>query len=145
MFRRVPGLKQVGVSSLSGLCLATFVHLETVSKGFYRHHSFAFILTWAVALLHNPGMEGFAEVVSVSRRPIVELAEGIEAGGGYAIEAKIYEPTDKHSKESFRVKIFRPIDLADKVPSVVDHGRFTFFSDRALKAGDRLEISISPE
>jgi hypothetical protein len=114
-------------------------------KDFIATTHFAFILTWAVALLHNPGMEGIAEVVSVSRRPIVEVAEGIEAGGGYAIEAKIYEPTGKHSKESFRVRIFKPIDLADKVPSVVDHGRFTFFSDRALKAGDRLEISVSPE
>jgi regulator of protease activity HflC (stomatin/prohibitin superfamily) len=37
-----------------------------------------------------------------------------------------------------------PGDLAGKVPSLVNHGRFTFDSERELKAGDTLEISISP-
>ena len=38
----------------------------------------------------------------------------------------------------------KPADLVGKVPSLVNHGRFTFDSERELKAGDTLEISISP-
>ena len=89
-------------------------------------------------------MKGVAEVISVTKQPIVEVAEGVEAGGNYAIEAKICDPADKYSNGSFRVKISKPADLAEKKPSLVDHGRFTFDCERELKAGDRLEISISP-
>jgi hypothetical protein len=88
-------------------------------------------------------VEGLAEVLSVTKHPIIEVAEGVEAGGSYAIDAKICAPADKYSKGFFRVKISKPADLAGKVPSV-NHGRFTFDSERELKAGDILEISISP-
>jgi hypothetical protein len=86
-------------------------------------------------------MEIIAEVVSVEMQPIVEVAEGVEAGGSYAIEAKFYAPAEKYSDDCFHVKIFKPID---KLPSIMDHGRFTFYSDRQLKVGDRLDIDISP-
>ena len=89
-------------------------------------------------------MEVIAEIVSVEMQPIVEVAEGVEAGGSYAIEAKFYAPAEKYSDDCFHVKIFKPIDLADKLPSIMDHGRFTFYSDRQLKVGDRLDIDISP-
>ena len=89
-------------------------------------------------------MEGVAEVISVTKQPIVEVAEGVEAGGTYTIEAKIRLPADKYSNDTFRVKIFRPADLVEKIPTLVKHGRFTFDSERELKAGDILEISISP-
>ena len=85
-----------------------------------------------------------AQVVSVTRQPIVEVAEGVEAGGSYTIVAGIYPPADNYSKYCFQVKISKPIDLADKRPSVMDHGRFTFYSDRQLKVGDQLDIDISP-
>jgi hypothetical protein len=93
---------------------------------------------------HNARVEGLAEVLSVTKQPIIEVAEGVEAGGSYAIEAKICAPADKYSNGFFRVKISKPADLAGKVPSLVNHGRFTFDSERELKAGDTLEISISP-
>jgi hypothetical protein len=94
-------------------------------------------------------MEGIAQVVSVTRQPIVEVAEGVEAGGSYTIVARIlvariYPPADNYSKYCFQVKISKPIDLADKIPSAMDHGRFTFYSDRQLKVGDQLDIDISP-
>jgi hypothetical protein len=89
-------------------------------------------------------MEGIAQVVSVTRQPIVEVAEGVEAGGSYTIVARIYPPADNYSKCCFQVKISKPIDLADKIPSVMDHGRFTFYSERQLKVGDQLDIDISP-
>ena len=89
-------------------------------------------------------MEGIAEVVSVTRQPIVEVAEGVEAGGSYTIGARIYAPADMYSIDCFQVKISKPIDLADKIPSVMDHGRFTFHSERQLKVGDKLDIYISP-
>jgi hypothetical protein len=89
-------------------------------------------------------VEDLAEVLSVTKQPIIEVAEGVEAGGSYAIEAKICAPADRYSNGFFRVKISKPADLAGKVPSLVKHGRFTFDSERELKAGDTLEISISP-
>ena len=89
-------------------------------------------------------MEGIAEVVSVTRQPIVEVAEGVEAGGSYTIGARIYAPADMYSIGCFQVKISKPIDLADKIPSVMDHGRFTFHCERQLKVGDKLDICISP-
>jgi hypothetical protein len=42
----------------------------------------------------------------------------------------------------FRVKISKPIDLADRVPSVMDHGIFTFDSYRELKVGKLLEYAF---
>jgi hypothetical protein len=89
-------------------------------------------------------MEGVAEIVSVTKQPIVEVAEGVEAGGSYAIEAKICVPADNYSNDFFRVKISKPADLAGKTPSLVNHGRFTFDCERELKVGDKLEIFISP-
>jgi len=56
----------------------------------------------------------------------------------------MYLPANKYSNDFFRVKISKPIDLADRVPSVMEHGIFTFDSYRELKVGKLLEIRISP-
>ena len=56
----------------------------------------------------------------------------------------MYLPANKYSNDPFRVKISKPIDLADRVPSVMDHGIFTFDSYREQKVGKLLEIRISP-
>src|SRR6202007_1564458 len=41
----------------------------------------------ASAFSHNARVEGLAEVLSVTKQPVIEVAEGVEAGGSYAIEA----------------------------------------------------------
>jgi hypothetical protein len=48
------------------------------------------------------------------------------------------------SNDLFRVKICKPIGLAKRAPSIMNHGRFTFDSYRELKVGKVVEISISP-
>jgi hypothetical protein len=92
------------------------------------------------------GMEesrGTAEVIKVTKHPILEIAEGVEVGG-YTIEAKMSAPAKRYSTAIFSVKITKPDDLSDRVPSVMDYGKFTFDSPRELKFGELLEISISP-
>jgi hypothetical protein len=44
----------------------------------------------------------------------------------HAIEAKMYLPQNKYLDDVFHVKISKPFDLPDRVPSVMDHGIFTF-------------------
>ena len=86
---------------------------------------------------------GIAEVLIVTKKPITLDQHGAE-DPVYAIEAKMYLPPNKYFNEAFRVKISKPVDLADRVPSVMDRGIFTFDSYWELKVGKLLEIRISP-
>jgi hypothetical protein len=47
---------------------------------------------------------GIAEVIRVTKHPVVEIAEGIEVGG-YTIHARMYAPADKCLHDLFLVKI----------------------------------------
>ena len=86
---------------------------------------------------------GKAQVIRVTKHPVVEIAEGVESGG-YTIQAKMYEPAKRYATAIFSVKITKPTDLAERDLSVMDYGKFTFDSHRELKVGELLEISISP-
>jgi hypothetical protein len=86
---------------------------------------------------------GVAEVVSVTKK-----SPGFKNNWAeqplYAIQAKMYLPANKYSNGVFRVKISKPKDLADRVPSAMDHGLFKFDSYWELKVGKLLEVHISP-
>jgi hypothetical protein len=86
---------------------------------------------------------GVAEVVSVTKKPPA-LKNNEDEEPVYAIQAKMYLPANKYSNGLFRVKISKPIDLADRIPPVMDHGLFTFDSYWELKVGKLLEICIPP-
>ena len=86
---------------------------------------------------------GVAEVVSVTKKPPALKNNGA-AEPIYAIQAKMYLPLKKYSNDVFRVRISKPIDLANRVPSAMDHGIFTFDSYDELKVGKLLEVRISP-
>jgi hypothetical protein len=64
-----------------------------------------------------------AEVVGVMKQPYTLEIDGLEEPI-YAIQAKMYLPANKYSNDLFRVKISKPIDLADRGPSVMEHGIF---------------------
>ncbi|MBV9106963.1 MAG: hypothetical protein JO066_08215 [Verrucomicrobia bacterium] len=83
---------------------------------------------------------GVAEVISVTKQPVVEIAEGVEVGG-YTVRARIYAPTDKYSDGSFTVKIAKP-QLQHAQGSQMEHGEFSFNSGEELKVGDKLGILI---
>jgi hypothetical protein len=53
-------------------------------------------------------------------------------------------PKNKYLNDVFRVKISKPIDLPDRVPSAMDHGFFTFEFLPVAKRRELLEIRISP-
>ena len=86
---------------------------------------------------------GIAKVVSVKRLPLTDETDPLW-DHTYAIQAKIYLPANKYSDDLFRVKISKPIGVAKRAPSIMNHGRFNFDSHRELKIGKLLEISISP-
>lgn len=85
---------------------------------------------------------GIAEVIRVTKHPVVEIAEGVEVGG-YTVQARMYAPPDKYSHDSFLVKITKPC-LQHEKGSQMEHGEFSFESGEELKIGDKLEILISP-
>jgi hypothetical protein len=89
---------------------------------------------------------GIAEVTRIMKHPIVEVAEGVEVGG-YTIQAKMYVPAAKYSKDFCLVKILKPKGLNRLQPErgwQMEHGEFAFDSVKELAVGDRLEISILP-
>lgn len=89
---------------------------------------------------------GIAEVIRVTRHPVVEIAEGVEVGG-CTIHARICGPLDKYSHDTFRVKILKPsafASLQHEKGSQMKHGQFSFESGEELKVGDKLEVLISP-
>jgi hypothetical protein len=89
---------------------------------------------------------GIAEVVRVTKHPVVEIAEGIEVGG-CTVQARIYAPADKYSHELFLVKISKPSELTSfqhEKGLQMEHGEFHFDCGEELKVGDRLEILIFP-
>ena len=87
---------------------------------------------------------GIAEVIKVTKHPVIEIAEGVEVGG-YTVHARICAPPDKYSHDHFLVKISKPCELTNrrhgKDPKM-EHGEFRFESGEELKVGDRLEILI---
>jgi hypothetical protein len=89
---------------------------------------------------------GIAEVIRVTKHPIVEIAEGIEVGG-YTVRARLCTPAQRYSKEVFLVKISKPSaysTVRHEHGSTMEHGEFSFDSGEELKVGDKLEILISP-
>jgi hypothetical protein len=89
---------------------------------------------------------GIAEVIRVTKHPIVEIAEGVEVGG-YTVRARMYAPAQRYSQEVFRVKISKPpafSTIQHEHGSHMEHGEFSFDSGEELKVGDKLEILISP-
>jgi hypothetical protein len=89
---------------------------------------------------------GIAEVIRVTKHPIVEIAEGVEVGG-YTVHARMYAPADRYSKEVFLVKISKPFafsTIQHEHGSRMKQGEFSFDAGEELKIGDKLEILISP-
>jgi hypothetical protein len=89
---------------------------------------------------------GIAEVIRVTKHPVVEIAEGVEVGG-YTIHARLYDPADKYSHDLFLVKISKPSEfapLAHETGFQMENDEFSFDSGEELKVGDKLEIFISP-
>jgi hypothetical protein len=89
---------------------------------------------------------GIAEVIGVTKHPIVEIAEGIEVGGS-TVRARLCAPAHRYSKEVFLVKISKPSacsTVRHEHGSQMEHGEFSFDSGEELKVGDQLEILISP-
>ena len=89
---------------------------------------------------------GIAEVIRVTKHPIVEIAEGVEVGG-YTVYARMYAPAQRYSRGVFRVKISKPSifsTIQHEHGSQMEHGEFSFDSGEELKVGDKLEILISP-
>ena len=89
---------------------------------------------------------GIAEVIRVTKHPIVEIAEGVEVGG-YTMHARICAPAHRYAKEVFQVKILKPSAFSTvqhEHGSQMEHGEFSFDSGEELKVGDKLEILISP-
>jgi hypothetical protein len=85
-----------------------------------------------------------AEVISVTKHPVVEIAEGVEVGG-YTIHARMYATADKYSHNLFLVKISKPSDFAsfqNEKGFQMENGEFSFDSGEELKVGDKLEILI---
>jgi hypothetical protein len=89
---------------------------------------------------------GIAEVIRVTKHPIVEIAEGVEVGG-YTVRARMCAPAHRYTKEIFLVKISKPSafsTIRHEHGSPMEHGEFSFDSGEELKVGDKLEILISP-
>jgi hypothetical protein len=87
---------------------------------------------------------GIAEVISVTKHPVVEIAEGVEVGGS-TIHAKIYAPADKYSHGRFLVKISKPSEFASlqhEKDLRMENGEFSFDSGEELKVGEKLEVTI---
>jgi hypothetical protein len=89
---------------------------------------------------------GIAEVVRVTKHPVVEIAEGVEVGG-YTIQARICPAAHKCANGLFLVKVSKPSEIACHQRErglQMKHGEFSFDSGELLKVGDKLEILISP-
>jgi hypothetical protein len=89
---------------------------------------------------------GVAQVIRVTKHPVVEIAEGVEVGG-YTVYAKIYAPVDKYSHDFFLVKISKPSECANlhhAKGSLMEHGEFSFECGQELKVGNKLEVLIFP-
>jgi hypothetical protein len=86
-----------------------------------------------------------AEVIRVTKHPVVEIAEGVQVGG-CTVRARLFSP-DAYSKGSFIVvKITKPsvfISLQHEKGSLMEHGEFSFDAGEELKVGDKLDILIS--
>ena len=89
---------------------------------------------------------GIAEVIRLTKHPVVEIAEGVEVGG-YTVHARVVVPVDKYSHHLFMVKISKPSELANLQHAKslhMEHGEFSFDSGEELKVGDKLEVVIFP-
>jgi hypothetical protein len=89
---------------------------------------------------------GIAEVIRVTKHPVVEIAEGVEVGG-YTFYARMYAPADKCLHDLFFVKISKPSEVASfqhEKGFMMENGEFSFDSGAELKVGDKLEILIFP-
>jgi len=89
---------------------------------------------------------GIAEVIRVTKHPVVEIAEGVEVGG-YTFYARMYTPADKYLHDLFLVKFSKPSEFASfqhEKGFKMENGEFSFDSGAELKVGEKLEILISP-
>jgi hypothetical protein len=87
---------------------------------------------------------GIAQVIRVTKHPIVEIAEGVEVGG-YTVDARMEGPADKYSRDFFLVKISKPLKFANlhhEKGSQMEHGEFSFNCGEELMVGDKLEVLI---
>jgi len=90
---------------------------------------------------------GIAEVIRVTKHPVVEIAEGVEVGG-YTVQARMYAPAQKYLHDLFLVRISKPSGFAHlqhQKGTPMEHGEFSFDSGEELKVGDKLEILIYPD
>jgi hypothetical protein len=92
---------------------------------------------------------GIAEVIRVTKHPVVEIAEGVEVGG-CTVHARMDASADKYSHGFFFVKISKPscASLQYERSLRMENGEFSFDSGKELKVGEILEIFIldaSPE
>jgi hypothetical protein len=100
-------------------------------------------MRWETAVMEE--CAGIAEVIRVTKHPVVEIAEGVEVGGS-TIHARIYAPAEKYSYGHFLVKILKPsehVSLHEKGLQM-ENGEFGFDSGEELKVGEKLEILIFP-
>ena len=85
-----------------------------------------------------------AEVIRVTKHPVVEIAEGVEVGG-CTIHARMYAPADQYTHGLFLVKISKPSALTplQRERSLrMENGEFSFDSGEELKVGEKLEIFV---
>jgi hypothetical protein len=88
--------------------------------------------------------DGIAEVIRVTKHPVVEIAEGVEVGG-CTIHARMYAPPDQFSRGLFLVKISKPCEITSRQHASnlrMENGEFSFDSGEELKVGEKLEIFI---
>jgi hypothetical protein len=87
---------------------------------------------------------GIAQVIRVTKYPIVEIAEGVEVGG-YIVYARMDGPLDKYSHDFLMVKISKPMKVANlhhEKGSPMEHGEVSFNCGEELRVGDKLEVLI---
>ena len=78
---------------------------------------------------------GIAEVIRVTKHPVVEIAEGVEVGG-YTIRARMYAPADKYIHDLFLVKISKPSVFASfqhEKGFKLENGEFSFDRGEELR------------
>jgi hypothetical protein len=87
---------------------------------------------------------GIAEVIRVTKHPIVEIAEGVEVGGS-TVHARMFAPADKYSHGLFLVKILKPPEFASlhhQNGLRMENGEFSFDSGEEPEVGEKLGILI---
>jgi hypothetical protein len=92
----------------------------------------------------NPPL--IAKVVEVKEHDPVELIDGAVTILTTAV-AKMYAPLLKYSSDLFMIKILKPekfCDLQIEGDHLMEYGEFQFSTTNKVKAGDALEISITP-